>query len=270
MRNNKQRFARYLRILRLEHREPSIDYLRELVAAQLRRVPFENISKLYYRKKNNLRGLIDFDLHLNGIDRHNFGGTCYTNNYYLNYLLNYLGFEADLCGAAMTEPDVHVVNVVRLDSREYLIDVGYGAPFDFPMARDLDTDLEIKQGNERYVLKPPDAHGLSSMEHYRDGKLIHGYQVNLAPRGIEHFQKVIADSFDDESMFMTKLRAVRCYENRTISLKNLLLTSYTCDAVQTEELTGLTNLVETIVECFEMPAEMVRYAVTGMANLSSG
>lgn len=267
--NDKQRFAQYLRILGLEHQAPSHDYLGELVAAQLRRVPFENISKLYYRKKNNLRGLIDFDLHLDGIEQYNFGGTCYANNYYLNCLLNYLGFKAALCRADMTEPDVHVVNIVRLDSREYLVDVGYGAPFDFPMARDLDTDIEIRQGNEWYVLKPQDTRGISSMEHYRDGKLVHGYRVNPAPRKINIFHKVIADSFDDEGMFMTNLRAVRFYEDRMISLKNLSLTRYTIDAVQIEELTGLKNLVETIVKHFEMPAEMVRYAVTGLAILNA-
>lgn len=267
MTQNEQRFARYLKILGLEQRDPSIGYLRELVGNQLRRVPFENISKLYYRKKNNLRGLIDFNLHLAGIERHNFGGTCYANNYYLNCLLNYLGFQADLCGADMTEPDVHVVNIVQLDSKEYLVDVGYGAPFCFPMARDLKTDLEIRWGNEKYVLKPQDAGGVSSMEHYRDGELVHGYRVNPNPKKIENFQNVIADSFDDDGMFMTNLRAVRFYDNRMISLRNLSLSNYTAEAVETEELAGLTKVVETIVELFEMPAAMVSYAVIGLANL---
>ena len=267
--NNEQRFARYLRILGLEKERPSHDYLCELVATQLKRVPFENISKLYYRKRNNLRGLINFDLHLDGLEQYNFGGTCYANNYYLNCLLNYLGFKADLCGADMTEPDVHVVNLVQLDSREYLVDVGYGAPFGFPMARDLETDLEIKQGNEKYVLKPQDTRGVSAMEQYRDGELVHGYRVNPTPKRIESFHRVIADSFDDEGMFMTNLRAVRFYEDRTISLRNLTLTDYTIDTVQTEELTGLTHVLETIVEQFEMPADKVRYAVTGLANLES-
>jgi hypothetical protein len=40
----------YLTILGVVQREPSLEALRELLAVHLTRIPFENISKLYYRK----------------------------------------------------------------------------------------------------------------------------------------------------------------------------------------------------------------------------
>jgi arylamine N-acetyltransferase len=61
----------------------------------------------------------------------------------------------------MSAPDVHMVNIVTLDGRPYLADVGYAAPFLAPLPLDLAQDQEIAWGRERYVLKPRDAAGRS-------------------------------------------------------------------------------------------------------------
>jgi arylamine N-acetyltransferase len=107
-----QLFIRYLNLLGVPKREPSIDALKEIVRAQLFKVPFENISKLYYLKHRGLHHLIEFKDYLNGIEHYRFGGTCYSNNYYMNQLLTYLGYDVKLCGADMKNPDVHIVNIV--------------------------------------------------------------------------------------------------------------------------------------------------------------
>lgn len=81
---------RYLNLLGVQRRKPSLDALCELVQAHLMRVPFENISKLYYKKHQGLRGLRSLELFLDGIERFHFGGTCYTNNYYLCWSVSFL------------------------------------------------------------------------------------------------------------------------------------------------------------------------------------
>ncbi len=73
---------RYLDAQGVPRRRPSLDALCEIVQAHLLRVPFENISKLYYKKHLGLRGLPSLELFLDGIERCHFGGTCYANNYY--------------------------------------------------------------------------------------------------------------------------------------------------------------------------------------------
>jgi len=83
--------ARYLAILGVARREPSLEALRELLAAHLTRIPFENISKLYYRKRLGLVNLPGIQLYLEGIDKYHFGGTCYSNNYHFHLLLRSLG-----------------------------------------------------------------------------------------------------------------------------------------------------------------------------------
>ena len=59
----------YLTILGVARREPSLEALRELLAAHLTRIPFENISKLYYRKRLGLVNLPPIQLYLDGIDK---------------------------------------------------------------------------------------------------------------------------------------------------------------------------------------------------------
>ena len=201
--------ARYLRVLDAPARKPSAEALAELVAAHAMRVPFENVSKLYYRKRENMRRLPDAKRFLDGIERYNFGGTCYTNNYYLNQLLAALGYDAKLCGADMSNPDVHIVSLVAVDGREYLVDVGYAAPFLAPLPRDLAHDHEIVLGRDRYVLEPQDAEGRSRMRLYREGKSKHGYVAKPTPRTLEYFASVIAHSYTDEATFMNALLLVR-------------------------------------------------------------
>src|SRR5271157_5023742 len=92
----------YLEILGMAEKPPSREALTELVAAHLTRVPFENISKLYYRKHLGLTDLPTIQQYLDGIAENHFGGTCYSNNYYCYRLLVSLGYEVKLCAADMT------------------------------------------------------------------------------------------------------------------------------------------------------------------------
>jgi arylamine N-acetyltransferase len=74
----------YISLLGIPLRQPSIDALCELVQAHMLRIPFENISKLYYKKHQGLRRLPTLEQYLDGIQQYHFGGTCYSNNYYSN------------------------------------------------------------------------------------------------------------------------------------------------------------------------------------------
>jgi arylamine N-acetyltransferase len=260
-------FTRYLRALGIPMRDPSPDTLVELVTAHLTRVPFENISKLYHRKHNGLRGLPGLELYLDGIERHNFGGTCYANNYYLNLLLEYIGYEVRLCGADMTEADVHIVNMVTVDGREHIVDVGYAAPFLSPLPRDLDRDHVVALGRDRYVLRPQDEQGRSRVDMYRNDQLRHGYTAKPLPRSIEHFETVIADSFSDDATFMNALLLVRCYADRSVAIHNFNLIESKGTDCRIVELAGEGELVRTIVERFAMPRGIVEDVLADLGPL---
>lgn len=211
---------RYLRLLDVPRRAPSLEALAELTAAQLTRVPFENVSKLVRLRRLGLAGLPPAELHLEGIEKHHMGGTCFANNTHLHGLLTALGYEARLCGADMRSPDVHVVIIVRVDGREVLVDGGYGAPFLAPVPLDEDREQVLELGPDRWVIEPRDAAGCSRLRVFRGGVARHGYLAKPAPRAIEEFATSIADSFRPEATFRNALMLVRLYPGRSITIHN--------------------------------------------------
>lgn len=252
---------RYLALLGVGRAKPSLAGLRDLVAAHLTRIAFENISKLYYHNVSGLETLPDVRLYLEGIERYHFGGTCYSNNYYFHLLLRSLGYEAKLCGADMKNPDVHVVNMITVDGREYLVDAGYAAPFLEPIPRDLQTGYEIRWGRDRYVLQPQDAMGCSRLQLFRNGIQRHGYLAKPAPRNLEDFGKVIAASFSADATFLNALLLVRFWPSRSIAIHNLSVIESRGEESTVRELKGREDLVETVEQHFGIPRPIVREAL---------
>jgi arylamine N-acetyltransferase len=258
---------RYLAALGVTQQEPALGALRELVAAHLTRVPFENISKLYNRKRHGLTGLPSIHLYLEGIERYHFGGTCYSNNFYFYSLLVSLGYDAKLCAADMSVPDGHAVCMATVDGHEYLMDAGYAAPFLSPMPRDLATDYVVELGRDRYVLRPQDANGHSRLEMYRDGQRKHGYVAKPAPRRIEEFGRVIAGSFKPNATFLNSLLLTRFYSNRGVMIHNWTLVESQGSESIVRSLASYEQLVAAVEKHFDMPRAMVAEVVNELGDL---
>jgi len=259
-------FERFLHLLGVNRRKPCSEALDELVTAYAIRVPFENISKLYYMKLYGLRGLLGLKQYIDGIERYNFGGTCYCNNYYLHLLLTYLGYDVMLCGADMSDPDVHLVNIVSLDGREFLVDVGYAAPFLKPLPRDFKQEYVTTLGRDRYILKPADENGYTRIELYRDGRLKHGYTAKPIPRQIEHFAQAIEESYSSTSTFMNALLLVRLYPNRSTVIYNLTLIESEGTDYHTHQLPGRHELPTVVEKHFSIPRTIVSEAVAELGE----
>ncbi len=258
---------RYLNLLGVQRRKPSTDALNELVQAQVVKVQFENISKLYHKKHHNHQGLPTLEFFLDGIERFHFGGTCYANNYFFYQLLAELGYQIKLCGADMLNPDVHLVSVLTVEHREYLVDVGYAAPFLNPLPRDLTTDYVIVLGRDQYVLKPQDARGCSKMELYRYGSLTHSYLVNPEPRQIQEFDHTIDDSFREDSTFMNALLLARFFPDRSLVLHNLTVIESKGSVSRSHILTSRDELVQAAYEYFTIPKEFTMDVVKDIGQL---
>ena len=258
---------RYLRALGVPRRGPTLAALEELVSAHLARIPFENVSKLYYRKRYGLNEVPNIERFLDGIERYRFGGTCYTNNLHFFRLLATLRYDVKLCAADMKVTDVHAVIMLLLDGREYLIDAGYAAPFWRPLPRDLKTDFAVAVGRDRYVLRPQDANGWSRLELYREGELKHGYVAKPAPRQIEDFRGVIADSFRPDATFLNSLLVTRAWEDRSVMIHNLALIESRGADYSIRTLAGPGELVARVKELFGIPPGIVAEAVGELREL---
>jgi arylamine N-acetyltransferase len=258
---------RYLAALGVAPAKPSLAALRELVFVQLTRIPFENISKLYNRKRHGLIDLPSIERYLEGIERYHFGGTCYSNNFYFCSLLASLGYDAKLCGADMNAPDAHAVCMAAVDGREYLIDAGYAAPFLAPMPRDLATDYVIELGRDRFVLSPPDGNGYSRLDMYRDGQRIHGYVAKPARKTLEDFRSAIAGSFKPDATFLNSLLLTRFYAAREVMIHNWKLIESRGSESVVRTLANRDQLAAAVEEHFEMPRAKVEEAIDELGDL---
>jgi N-hydroxyarylamine O-acetyltransferase len=258
----------YLRVLGVAMAGPSRGALNELVRAQVTRVPFENISKLYRFKHQGLAGIPSIEDYLDGIVRFHFGGTCYPNNFHFCRLLRTLGYDAALCGADMPPgEDVHAAITVAVDGRDLLVDVGYGAPFLEPLPRDAGHDVMLRFGRDRYVLKPRDDRGRSRLDMYRDGELLHGYLLKPTPRRIEHFSQVVLDSFHESATFMNAVDLIRFSDVDSVVIYNLSIIRSTPDSFSIERLNDREELAQAIEREFGIPAEIARDAIAGIGTL---
>ncbi|MCP4702993.1 MAG: arylamine N-acetyltransferase [candidate division Zixibacteria bacterium] len=257
-------FKRYLALLKIRKRMPSYEALKELISAQMMRIPFENVSKLYYRNRQGLHSLHSLQQHLDGIEYFNYGGTCYSNNYFLHLLLEYLGYDVMLCGADMSEPDVHLVNIVSLDGREFLVDVGYAATFMEPLPLDLDQDYIISGGYNRYVLKPKNKNGNSYLELYQENQLTHGYMVKPICRKIEYFKQVIEESYQNSSLFMHSLLMVRTYPGRSIRIHNLSVIESEGAEYKVYQIKNKHELSKVIEEKFSISQDIVSEVIENL------
>jgi len=258
--------TRYLSLIGAVERPPSMSALSDLVTAQIGTIPFENLSKLIHRARDAPPSIPSLDAFLGAVERDNLGGTCYACATHFNALLRRLGYDVRLCGAAMNRPDVHIVNVVHLDDRDLLVDVGYAAPLFSPLPLDAAGPVSVALGAERYVLHTRDADGRNRLDHLRDGEVIHGYTVDPTPREPAHFAPAVEDSFRPESEFLNCLRLVRHRPERSLSLHDLGITVIEGDAVRKIAATNVKELQGLIVDLFGIPASVSGAAITVLGD----
>jgi len=260
-------FVKYLNLLGINKQKPGLEALKEIIKAQLSKLPFENISKLYYKKRLNLTHLIDFELYLEGIEKYGFGGTCYSSNFFFNQLLGWLGYDIRLCGANMKNPDVHILNIATIENREFLVDVGYAAPFLEPLPLDLSSDHVVVMGDDQYVLKRLKNDDYPQIKLYRNGESTHGYIVNPLARNIREFQQVIADSFNEDATFMNALLLARFDAEHFIIIHNMTVSEFQGIKSKRYSLDSIDQLTSAIEKHFGIPKTIALESLPGLQML---
>jgi len=255
-----EQVALYLHLLGVERQEPTLEFLRRVVSSHLQRIPFENISKLWRKKRYGLVGIPTIEQFLDGINRYCFGGTCYSNNYYLNLLLGALGFDVRLCGADMSLPDVHMVSRVRVQAGEYLVDVGYGAPFfaPIPLAADWSTQL----GRWKFELTPYRATGAWRMRQFWNGVYEHGYLAKPQPKTLNDFEPAITSSFAPQATFMRAVMLTRFRPGQAVVIRNLTITKSDAEHNVERRVASRAELCDEIERLFSISAEIAAEALS--------
>jgi len=264
-------YDRYLNLLGMRRAEPGWDALRELSSRHLIRIPFENVSKIYRVKYDRKRSVPPLTEYLDGVEKYNFGGTCYTNNYYMHLLLTHLGYSVALCGADISvngaPPNGHMVNVVTLGGDRAIVDVGYGAPFWHPLSIRSTTDVVRQLGVEKFVLKPVDTLGRSRLEVYRNDELVHGYVMKPEAMEVADFSEVTARSYGDTAPFLNRLMFARFYDNSALVLRNNTLTEMRAGGSQQMTYTKRREIEEVAVSRFGIPGNVISVVMDALGDL---
>lgn len=169
---------------------PKVDFetLKALQNAHMRHVPFENLDIHYdtYIK-------IDLERFYDKIVHQNRGGFCFELNGLFNWALKEIGFEVTMLSAAVVQDDGsyglemgHLTNMVHLNGKRWLVDVGFGDSFPDPLEFVLGK-IQVQQ--ERW-------HKLSQLSENKyqysvsedEGKSYkHWWNFSLTPRQLDEF-----------------------------------------------------------------------------------
>jgi arylamine N-acetyltransferase len=248
-------YRRYLRLLGIDHAPSGLDGLRLIVRRHLIRVPFENVSKLLLFEREGVGRAFTLDEFLDGIEHHDMGGTCYTANPYLADLLRALGYQADLLGADMTNPDVHTCVRVHLAEGAYHVDAGFAAPFREPIALDS-LPYTVTEGTHRYVLE---RHERGVALYFQStGARSLSYVAHEPPWDLEHFTAVIRASFAPTAHFLNHLRIARFFEGHSVELLDRKMSIHRDGRTIETELTSIDEVERAVHTEFGMPRCPVR------------
>jgi arylamine N-acetyltransferase len=249
----------FLELLGAEKKPADITYLTEILHLFFKRIPFENISKIYYLKQRNLSYIADLELYLDGIAKYSFGGMCYANNYHFHNLLKYLGFDVHLIGTHMSMPNSHMANIVIIGDKEYFIDVGYAVSFPYPIPLYLNTEQEFTVGHSSYKILPRNNSKVNELKLYRDNKHVHGYIIDPTEKHIEDFDKHIKDSFKKDYVFLNSLLLTKEINNTFHFLHNYELYISTKDSYKFHKIKSKKELIKLINELFNIPLEILEF-----------
>ncbi len=234
--------------------------LNEIVQRHLCRVPFENVSKLLLLGREGAGRVTTLAEFLDGVERYDLGGTCYTANPFLASLLSALGYDADLLGADMSKPNVHTSIRVRLSGVAYHVDVGYGAPFRGAIRLDR-LPWEFEQGCYRFVFGRADAPEAYQASVYSGGQRLHGYIVHPPARDAGFFDNVAIASYRPGMTFTSMLRIIRFFDGHAADLQDTKLSIHRGRKTTSRLLRTMQELRAAVADDLAMPRCPIEEAV---------
>lgn len=174
---------KYLEHLGLECRQPSLQFLNELVNAHQIKVPWENLTKIidYEHGKATGEWLPSFEKYVHRLTQLGTGGTCWTLAVGFRTLLDSLGFNVSF----LYMDSGHICLRVDLD-QPYYVDIGYSAPLF--CAYPLFESFEARNEREHFEYKVNDGR-IDVIRTPGPTKIL-----DPKPRPLDHFSPMIERS----------------------------------------------------------------------------
>lgn len=222
--------------------------LDRLIAAQLQRVPFENIDVLLQRPI-----LLDADAVFAKVVERGRGGYCFEINSLFARLLLSVGYQVTLlaarvrwglaCDAATTMLS-HLLLRVELSDGSYIVDAGFGGPTP-PCALPLQGRVGLVDCPYQ-LLAPGSDEDLYQLQALQDGQWQTMYQFDLQPqRWVDYIARSWYTSTHPASIFLSTLMCARSSGDLRLSLGNRNFSRrYTDGRVEQQSIESVAQLLD--------------------------
>ncbi|MBK9321633.1 MAG: arylamine N-acetyltransferase [Bdellovibrionaceae bacterium] len=210
---------KYLKLLDIQKNPPSVTLLAAFIKRHLLKIPYENISKII-RFHNTGPSIPNLEEFVSGISEKTYGGTCFSQNIYLNHILNYIGFKSELVGICKDGILSHLSLRVNIEGSNYFVDVGIMSSFSGPFRIHPSESFSQDLGNQRFVFSPkPDLENYS-LEIWRNGKIIRKFESSSLTFTEQDLEVGIQKTFEKSAMFMTTLCVHRVFDTHSLGVWN--------------------------------------------------
>lgn len=209
----------YLKLLGIQIEPPSVSFLEAIVKNHLAKVPYESLSKIIrlHEIGPSIPSLEEF---VGGIAEKTYGGTCFAQNFYLNHILNYLGFKSKLIGFRKDGFLSHLSLRINIQGSNYFVDVGLMSSFAGPFRIHPMESFKKNIGNQRFIFSPKSDFENYSLEIFRDGKLIRGFDSSSLGYTEQDLEVGIRKTFERSARFMTTVCVHRVFETHSLGIWN--------------------------------------------------
>ena len=163
--------------------KPNLDTLKSLHYAHMHHVPFENLD-IHYDTYIE----VSLERFYQKIVENNRGGFCFELNGLFNWALQQIGFEVTMLSAAVIREDGsyglplgHLTNMIHLDNKQWLVDVGFGDNFIYPLEFVTDQ-IQIQKGRYYKLTQLNDQYYQYSVSDDDGVTYKHWWNFTLTPR----------------------------------------------------------------------------------------
>jgi arylamine N-acetyltransferase len=203
-----------LQYLGVEADDPSPDLLDALVAAYIRRVPWESASRIVRRASTRLTADCPRwpEIFWTQAMQAGTGGTCYESNYAFFSLLLRLGFDGYLTVNNMGQSiGCHTAIVVMLgDDERWLVDVGIPLHVPIPLLADMTTTREGPF--HTYTIEPAGPHLFQVMRDRHPKPYI--FTLIDQPTNNTAYRAVTTADYDEYGLFLDRVIVTRVVDER--------------------------------------------------------
>lgn len=166
----------------------NFETLKALQVAHMHHVPFENLDIHY-----DTYITIDLEKFYDKIVKNHRGGFCFELNGLFNWALREIGFEVTMLSTAVVRDDDkysialgHLTNMVYLEGKRWLTDVGFGDNFPYPLEFVMDQ-IQIQESHWYKFTQLGENTYQYSVSGDKGASYKHWWRFTLTPRQLNDF-----------------------------------------------------------------------------------